>query len=499
MNRYHYLGFRKAAGERIFYVAESDGEWVALLSWAAAALRVGCRERWLGWDDVARRRRLRLVANNTRFLILPGISVKNLASRVLSLNINRLSTDWEKFYGHPIWLAETFVDPERYVGTCYKAAGWQAIGKTAGFTRLPLLSGFYESNGKPKIYFARPLIPKICEKFSSSIFTENNKEYFAMDVSKLPIEGRGGLFEILKTIHDPRQKQGMRHSCISIMAIATCAMLSGAKGYSAIAEWAKDLTPRQLRKLRCQKAPSVSPIKLVLQKLDPAEFDEKVCRWLVQSNGLLQSKGISVDGKVLRRSFGADGKQIHLLSALLHQEKIVIGQKKIPDKTNEITGFRKLLSTLDIKGMLITADAMHCQTDHSTFLVKEKGADFLWTVKDNQPTLYALVKQTFEDENRETSSQSTLTTKGHGRVDHYICIVKTWSYDLAKQHAFPFITQSIKITRVWTNLDGTNKKSEDRYQITSAAHADADELLRASIDHWSIESVPQAHKEVLMN
>lgn len=488
MNRHHYLGFIKTAGERIFYAAKLNGQWVALLSWTAGALHVGCREEWLGWDAQARKERLHLVANNTRFLILPGSSIKNLASKALSLNLKRLSQDWERFYGHPIWLAETFVDPERFRGVCYRAAGWKEIGKTAGFTRLPVQRGFYEANGKPKLYFAYPLIDRIRERIASPFFTKGNKEVFAMDVSRLPIEGHGGLIETLKTIRDPRQKRGMRHSCVSVMAVSTCAMLSGARGYNAIAQWAKELSPSQLDKLRCQKPPSVSPIKRVLQRLDPEEFDEKISRWLVQANGVSQSKGISVDGKTARGSYDGEGKPIHLLSALLHHEKIVITQKKIPDKTNEIPEFRKLLSPLDLKGMLVTADSMHCQDDHSTFLVKEKGADYLWTLKENQPSLYELVNAALEDQSRETISRSTLSSKGHGRLDNYECVVKTWTHDLARQHSFPFISQICKITRTWSDLDGSNEKSEVRRLLTSAAHAEADDLLRASIDHWAIEN-----------
>jgi len=489
MNHYHYLGFGKSAGESIWYAATLADEWVALLSWAAAALHVGVREEWLGWDSVARRRRLHLVANNTRFLVLPGYSIKNLASKTLRLSTNRLSKDWEKFYGHPIWLAETFVDPERYRGTCYLAAGWRALGKTAGFSRMPKKSGFYEANEKPKLLFVLPLEKDIRAKFSSPFFdAKNNKEIFAMDVSKLPMEGKGGLFGTLRTINDPRSKQGRRHSGHSVLAISTCAMLSGARGYSAITQYGKSLSKRQLDRLRCRKPPSESTYKRVLQRLDPEEFDEKICGWLLAATGGKTQSAVSVDGKTLRGSFDKDGKPIHLLSALLQHEKIVLAQKRVPDKENEITGFPKLLAPMDIEGTLITSDAMQCQVANSVFIVREKKADFLWTVKENQPTLLDLVTKTCADESRPIDSQATFSTKGHGRIENYECVVKTWTLDIASQHQFPFITQALRIKRSWTDSEGNNPKSETRHLITSASLLKADQLLRASIDHWAIEN-----------
>lgn len=135
MDRYHYLGWRPVVGEHVLYAAEMDGELVGLLGWASAALRVTARERHIGWDDGARRERLHLVANNVRFLVLPWVHVRNLASRVLALNLRRLSADWQQRWGHPIHLAETFVDSARFRATCYRAANWRYVGQSAGRSR----------------------------------------------------------------------------------------------------------------------------------------------------------------------------------------------------------------------------------------------------------------------------------------------------------------------------------------------------------------------------
>ena len=132
MDRYHYLGYRVMVGEHLMYAGFLYGELVALLGWASAALRVPARDRYIGWDEETKRRRLHRVANNVRFLIPPWVTVHNLASKVLGATVRRLSADWQEAYGHPLDLAETFVEPRRFRGTCYRAANWQHLGRTAG-------------------------------------------------------------------------------------------------------------------------------------------------------------------------------------------------------------------------------------------------------------------------------------------------------------------------------------------------------------------------------
>jgi hypothetical protein len=135
VQRYHYLGERPIVGEHLLYAALLDSELVALIGWASAALRAPARERFVGWDEPTRRKRLHLVANNVRFLVLPWVRVKNLASKVLGANLRRLAADWHARWGHPVYLAETFVDTARFRATCYRAANWTALGQSAGRQR----------------------------------------------------------------------------------------------------------------------------------------------------------------------------------------------------------------------------------------------------------------------------------------------------------------------------------------------------------------------------
>lgn len=150
MARYHYLGYRAPIGEHLWYAAFLDEELVALLGWAAAALHAPLRERHIGWDEPTKRQRLHLVVNNVRFLVLPWVRVHNLASKVLALTLRRLSADWEHAYGHPVHLAETFVDTARFRGTCYQAANWRYLGQTAGRRKQ---GNAYLRTGTPKALY----------------------------------------------------------------------------------------------------------------------------------------------------------------------------------------------------------------------------------------------------------------------------------------------------------------------------------------------------------
>lgn len=154
VDRYHYLGAGRMVGENLKYVASSGGELVALIGWSAAALHVPARDDLIGWSQQGKRGALHLVANNTRYLVPPWIRKPHLASKVLALCLRRLSSDWIKAWGHPVYLAETFVDPQRYRGVTYRAANWQHIGRTAGQRRL---CNAYLHDSSPKDIYVYPL------------------------------------------------------------------------------------------------------------------------------------------------------------------------------------------------------------------------------------------------------------------------------------------------------------------------------------------------------
>jgi hypothetical protein len=132
IEHHHYLGYEQPVGEHLKYLVWAQGRPIACLAWSSAPRHLGSRDRYIGWSAEARRRNIRFLAYNTRFLILPWVTVPHLASYLLGRMARLLSQDWERLYGHPIYFLETFVDPERFRGTCYRAANWVMLGRTTG-------------------------------------------------------------------------------------------------------------------------------------------------------------------------------------------------------------------------------------------------------------------------------------------------------------------------------------------------------------------------------
>lgn len=394
MDRHHYLGFRVIVGESLRYAAFLGERPVALIGWGAAAFKSRHRDAWIGWEAHLKWRRLCFIANNVRFLILPDVHIQNLASRILGQNLRRLSADWEAAYGHPILIAETFVDTSRFRGTCYKAAGFLPLGETRGFRRN---GGKYYLHGQPKTIFVRPLRPGarrlLSDQFSNpTLFKE---EGIMVDIRNLDIDGKGGLIEYLRLVPDPRKKRGIRHRALSILAVSVCAALSGAKNYIAIAEWADRSSQSMLTKLWCPKSPktgkrvppSEPTIRRFLGEVDAEAVDKTVNAWLERQSGHDKDRVIAIDGKTLKASARKGERQVHLLSALLHHEQVVLAQVQVDAKSNEIPAVEPLLKPLDIQEAVVTADAMHTQNNTATFIVMEKKTDYFFTVKDNQETL----------------------------------------------------------------------------------------------------------------
>jgi hypothetical protein len=153
--RYHYLGYGNTVGENVKYLVRAqDGRPLAALLFGAAAWKCAARDAWIGWSTCQRRERLLLVANNSRFLVAPWVRVPSLGSQALGLAASRIDQDWQRKYGHGIELLETFVQGDRFEGTCYQAAGWRDIGPTTGRTRN---DDRHAPPGLPKEIFLKPL------------------------------------------------------------------------------------------------------------------------------------------------------------------------------------------------------------------------------------------------------------------------------------------------------------------------------------------------------
>ncbi len=165
IEHHHYLGYEQPVGEHLKYLVWSQGRPIACMAWSSAPRHLGSRDRHIGWSSEARRRNIRFVAYNTRFLILPWVKVPHLASNILGRIANSLSNDWEQLYGHPVYFAETFIDPGRFRGTCYRAANWKLMGLTTGRGKDSISK---RPNRSIKEVLGYPLTPRFREFLSQS-------------------------------------------------------------------------------------------------------------------------------------------------------------------------------------------------------------------------------------------------------------------------------------------------------------------------------------------
>jgi predicted transposase YbfD/YdcC len=300
-------------------------------------------------------------------------------------------------------------------------------------------------------------------------------------LAKEAAEDRPGLLAVLAKVTDPRHRRGVRHRLAVILGLAVCAVLAGARSFTAIAEWAADADAETLAKLGVTGAvPSESTFRRTLQRLDADAFDDLAGRWAAQRTAPGPNRRvIAVDGKTLRGSGHGEENGRHLLAAFDHAHGVVLGQVEVGATTNEIPLFPALLDRIDITGAVITADALHAQRDHATYLAR-RGAQYLLIVKRNQPGLHA---QLAALPWRDVPVAYTKRERGHGRTERRTLKVTS----VAKGLAFPHAAQAIQIVRR-RKVKGKWSR-ETCYAVTSltviqASHAQLAAIVRG---HWGIE------------
>lgn len=328
MEEHHYLGRLPKISETLWYVALWEDQWAALLSYSAAAWKCSARDQWIGWSSRHQYDRLKLVANNSRFLILPDWHVPNLGSRVLSMCQKRLSADWQNTFGHPLLLLETFVDPQHFNGTVYRAANWLCVGQTRGFRRTG--KGYSAKTHSSKMVFVRPLQGNARELLSGPLLEPTFRTGGAKTM--ISAEHMRSLPQFFRNIPDPRRVQGRRHRLPTVLAIAAGAVLCGMRGYKAIADWANSLGQKARERFRCRMengrcvVPSEYVIRDVLIRVDPSHLDCALQQWN-ETYGK-KDESLAIDGKTMCNAIDEQGHQTHIMSAIGHQTKSCYTQKK---------------------------------------------------------------------------------------------------------------------------------------------------------------------------
>lgn len=328
MAQHHYLGDLPKIGETLWYVATWRGQWLAQLSVSAAALKCGVRDRWIGWDFRSQYDRLKLIANNSRFLILPEGRWPNVGSRVLSLLERRIAEDWRHRFGHPLWLLETFVDPRRFHGGVYRAANWLDLGLTRGYRRTR--AGYSTSPEAPKRVFVRPLRRDV-----RAHLTHPDRAHLGLaGVPKMHLnaEQMRSLAQCFLTITDPRRAQGRRHRLPVVLGLAAGATLCGMRGYKAIADWANGLGQAARARFGCRReqgryvVPSEYVIRDCLVRIEPGALDRALNAW--NQAWAARDDALAIDGKTMKNAIEASGEQVHIMSVIGHASKCCYAPKK---------------------------------------------------------------------------------------------------------------------------------------------------------------------------
>lgn len=209
-----------------------------------------------------------------------------------------------------------------------------------------------------------------------------------MDFSMIPLRGKGGLIDMAKSVNDPRAKKGRRFPSYSIISLVICANLSGANSVRAVADWVLSLSVHELQRfgIRKGKPPSEPTIRRLLALLDFDQLDSIIRTWLLQ-HGPAKDRAIALDGKVLRGTRDGAIAAISLLSAVMHNCGVTLGQVQIDPRSNEIKAVKPLLNKLDVADCVLTLDAIHTQTETARMIVEESRANYMMTVKGNQKGL----------------------------------------------------------------------------------------------------------------
>lgn len=328
MDSLHFLGSGSFAGHQIRYVAEHRGRAVALACFSACAYHLADRDRWLGWSDEQATQRRHFVVQNSRFLILPGESHRNLASRVLSLCTKRVAEDWRQRFGFAPVLVETLVDPLHFRGTSYKAAGWTLVGCTRGFRRDG--REFYCRDSSPKSIWLKPLRTDARDLLRAPALPDDLRAFEKplprkRVAARLKFAGLRSLFTTLQAIRDPRGGQGKRYPLGCCLSLVACAVLAGCKGLRECATFAAALTQPQLDALRCWKsprtgryvAPKYGTLWRTVSGIDAVEFERTVNQWFRDEG--LHPEAVAIDGKTLRATLLNEEGESCAVSAISHR------------------------------------------------------------------------------------------------------------------------------------------------------------------------------------
>jgi Druantia protein DruA/DDE_Tnp_1-associated/Transposase DDE domain len=410
---HHYLPSARVVGERGWQIAECDGRWVALILWCAAAKRLKAREAWIGWDPRTQAERLKLVVQQARFCLLHA--QPNLASRVLGESVRHLPEWWQQRHGYTPLLAETFVDPARFEGTCYRAAGWHEAGATTGHRRAG--RDYYHAGEGLKSLWLKPLRPDAARRLRGpleSLPAECRAAQPVATMGILPVKlaQLESLHEAFARVPDPRARN-RHHRLATVLTIAALGILMGRQRPADFLRLAQQLNARQREALgyyrapgkKVRQAPGRDVFYTLLGRVDPGALAAVLNTWLQAQHGQLPS-ALALDGKAVTDRLA----QVVSLVAQQTGATVAVAPVLASAKEHEVPAARALLAATDLTGTLTSLDAGH--TNHETArTIVAAGGDYLLQLKDNAPAVRAAAAHALAGQ-APLFSPTTATTVG---------------------------------------------------------------------------------------
>lgn len=401
MDAHHYLGCPDPRKRHLCQVVLYEDQVVALLIWSVASAKLKARDQVIGWDHRTRQKRLKYIVQNSRFLLLPKKRPANLASCVLGMAVQALAQAWEsKGRVRPL-LAETFVDPEGYRGTCYNAAGWQRCGLSAGFSRVNG-KDYYQDNEHPKVIWIKPLVTNALERLRDPSKLLPGEDPRARAYGAFPVSAAQArsLQEALRHVKDPRSRARRQFPLYAILTTTVLALCCGEKTVSGVFRFCQDLNARQRAILGfrpSREAPRVVPFpsevcwRNILRAVDPKELSEALNQWMQsQCKDAKLPPILAIDGKVIGNNLAT------LVSLVDARDGTPVAQAAAPGNGKEHALATELINALPqgaLEGKTVTGDALYANRNLVREIVQEQGGDVLVQLKSNQPTTEQLVTQ----------------------------------------------------------------------------------------------------------
>lgn len=386
LEAHHYLGRAAPVGDRLWQIIEHVGEPLGLLLWCAAARGLKAREAWIGWDGRTRVERLKLVVQNSRFCLWR--TQPNLASRVLGEAVRFLPEQWQRRHGYTPLLAETFVDPAHFAGTCYRAAGWEQAGCRGGARRAG--ADYYLPGTGPKLLWLKPLRPDAAALLRGPAEAlppdcRRAEPVAAMGALPVSLPQAESLYEAFRRVPDPRAGN-IRHKLATVLTITALGLLMGQRRPADFLRLAQQLNARQREALsyyrppgkKVRQAPGRDIFYTSLGQVDPDALATVLNNWLLAHHGQLP-RALALDGKSVR-------DRLAQVVSLVSQETgatVAVAPVLAGDKQHEVPAARALLARTPL-GLLLRDGSLNLSALSQTYASKPARA--LRLLRANSPT-----------------------------------------------------------------------------------------------------------------